>query len=70
MNYNKEAILQLPKTEKIALAMELWESIDDKTNEEPIPEWKVNLIRERLKHHEEHPDGGTDWNELRKKYLA
>ncbi len=70
MNYNKQAILQLPETEKIALAMELLEVNDQKNFKESVPDWKVNLIRERFKHHEEHPDAGADWNELRKKYLA
>ena len=34
MNYNKQEILQLPVEEKLALVMELWESIEEKTNEE------------------------------------
>ena len=70
MNYNKQEILQLPVEEKLALVMELWESIESKTNELPVPDWKISLIKERLKHHQENPDDGTNWDELRKKYLA
>ena len=70
MNYNKQEILQLPVEEKLALVMELWESIEEKTNELPVPDWKIKLIKERLSLHEQNPAEGTDWDVLRKKYLA
>ena len=70
MNYSKEEILLLLLSEKIALAMKDLEGIDQKNFEKSVPDWKTSLIRERVKYHEEHPRSGTDWNQLRKKYLA
>lgn len=68
MAYNKNELLQLPLEERKALASELEDSIlaDDL---QATPDWKIQLIKERIAVDEQHPEEGIDWNILRKKYL-
>jgi putative addiction module component (TIGR02574 family) len=66
MPYNKEALLQLSTEEKIALVTELWDSIDQHKTE--LPEWKKLLIKERISLDKTNPNGGIEWNVLKKKY--
>ena len=47
MDYNKEALLALPDEEKIALAQELWGSIEDEHL--PVTAEEVIFAEERLK---------------------
>lgn len=70
MNNNKQEVLQHRGNVNLDLMLDSCDGIDEKKQNEQIPEWKINLIEKRLKHHEEHPEGGTDWNILRKEYLA
>lgn len=67
MSYNKAELLDLPAQEKIDLACDLIDSaIVDKFVAEQ--EWKKKLIEERMKHHDENPDNGIRWDELKKQY--
>lgn len=67
MPYDKEELLHLPLDERKELTSELLDSILAEEMQ-PLPQWKKQLIEERLKYHNEHPQNGTDWNELKKKY--
>ncbi len=54
MAYNKKELLNLPLEERKELASDLIDSIlADETK--PIPDWKKQLIQERIKYHNEHP---------------
>ena len=67
MPYNKEQLLTLPLEERKELASELIDSIlADEVKS--IPEWKKELIQDRIKYHEENPGNGVEWNELKKGY--
>lgn len=65
MSYNKAELLDLSAQEKLDLACDLIDSaIVDKFVAEQ--EWKKKLIEERMKHHDENPDNGITWDELKK----
>lgn len=67
MQYNKEQLLNLPLEERKELTSDLIDSILAEEME-PIPNWKKELIEERIKYHNQHPGNGMEWNELKKKY--
>ncbi len=53
MPYNREELLALSPEEKIALAEELWGSVENELL--PITEEEVAFAEERLKRHEANP---------------
>lgn len=67
MAYNKAELLALPAEEKLELADELIDSaiVDNFVAQQ---DWKLKLIEERLQHHDNNPNNGTDWEELKKQY--
>ncbi|HVK97633.1 MAG TPA: addiction module protein [Flavisolibacter sp.] len=67
MAYNKMELLALPAEEKIALAEELWSSVEEDLL--PVTEEELAFAEERLKIHEENPNEGVSLAGL-KKYLA
>ncbi|SFQ33401.1 addiction module protein [Parafilimonas terrae] len=69
MAYDKSELMQLSNEEKRALAFDLLDSIDDEFAAKEIPEWKLNLIKERLQLDKEGPDGALPWKEVKKKYI-
>lgn len=69
MAINKSELMQLSNDEKRALAFELLDSIDKEFTEKEIPEWKRDLIRERLRLDREEPDNAMLWNEFKKQYI-
>ncbi len=66
MPYNKEELLKLPQAEKISLVTALWDSIDEQ--QEPLPEWKKVLIKERIALDKPNSNGGIEWNGLKNRY--
>ena len=68
MTFDKDELMQLPAEEKRALAYELLDSIDEEFLQKEIPEWKLELIRERLRLDKEEPDDALPWEEVKKKY--
>ncbi len=67
MSFNKDEILSLSAEEKIALAEELWSSVE----EELLPDSneEIAFAEERLKMHEQNPDEGMSLESF-KKYFA
>jgi len=68
MTFDKDELMQLPAEEKRALAYELLDSIDEEFLQKEIPEWKLELIRERLRLDKKEPDDALPWDEVKKKY--
>lgn len=64
MPYNKEELLSLPAEEKIALAEELWSSVED--DRLPITDEEIGFAEERLKLHRENPAEGMSIEEFKK----
>lgn len=63
-----QEIMSLSVAEKILLVEKIWDSIAEDTSKQPLPEWKKELIEQRLAEHKENPDDGIAWEELKKKY--
>jgi len=67
MLYNKEELLALSPKEKVALAEELWSSVENELL--PITDEEVAFAEERLKLHEANPDTGISIENF-KKYFS
>ena len=67
MPYNKKELLSLPANEKLALAEELWSSVEEEVM--PITNEELAFAEERLKMHEANLEEGMSLEEL-KKYFA
>ncbi len=66
MPYNKEELLSLPDDEKIALAEELWSSIEEKNI--PVSDEDIAFAEERLRLHQENPSEGISVEEFKKRF--
>jgi putative addiction module component (TIGR02574 family) len=64
MPYNKEELLSLPAEEKIALAEELWSSVEDERL--PVTDEELTFAEERLRIHNENPAEGMSIEEFKK----
>ena len=67
MIYDKEKLFSLPLEERKELAGDLIDSILAEELE-PVPDWKKELINERIKYHNDNPGNGLEWDELKKLY--
>ena len=66
MRYNKEELLELPPEEKIALAEELWNSVENERL--PVTDEEIVFAEERLKLHNENPKEGMTVGEFKKRF--
>ena len=64
MPYNKKELLSLSASEKVALAEELWSSVEEALL--PVTNEELSFVEERLKLHEANPSEGTSLEELKK----
>ena len=67
MSYSKEELIALPAAEKIALAEELWSSVENELM--PVSNEEIEFAMERLQLHEEQPNEGMSL-EMFKKYFV
>ncbi|MEO6453626.1 MAG: addiction module protein [Ginsengibacter sp.] len=63
MSYNKKELLSLPANEKVALAEELWSSVEEELM--PITNEEIAFAEERIKMHEANPTEGKSIEELK-----
>ncbi len=63
MAYNKEELLALSPQEKVALAEELWSSVEEELM--PITDEDVAFAEERLKMHQANPKEGVSIEEFK-----
>ena len=67
MSFNKEEIWSLSAEEKIALAEELWSSVEEELL--PVSNDEIIFAEQRLKMHRENPTEGMNLESF-KKYFA
>jgi putative addiction module component (TIGR02574 family) len=67
MSYNKEELIALPAAERIALAEELWSSVESELM--PVTNEEVEFAKERLQLHEEQRNEGISLD-MFKKYFS
>lgn len=65
MLYNKEELLKLSVEERIRLAEELWESVDEE--QLPVTDVEITVAEERYEAYLKNPKEGISWEEFRKK---
>lgn len=65
MSYDKEELLKLSAIEKQGLAEALWNSIDDSSI--PSSEEELSFVKQRLEEHNQNPDEGISWDDLKVK---
>ncbi len=65
MPYNKEELLKLSVEERIKLAEELWESVDDE--QLPPTDVEISIAEERYEAYLKNPKDGMSWDKFRKK---
>lgn len=66
MPYNKEELMNLPPKEKVALAEELWGSVEDELL--PISDEEIAFAEERLRLHEANPGDGISKEDFKKHF--
>ena len=66
MPYNKAELLSLTAQEKIALAQELWGSVEDEHF--PVTNEEIVFAEERLKLHRENSSEGMSVTEFKKQF--
>lgn len=66
MPYNKEELLALPDKEKIALAEELWSSVEEKNL--PVSNEEIAFAEERLKMHQQNKSESISIKEFKKRF--
>lgn len=66
MPVNKEELLALPAEEKIALAEELWGSVENELL--PITDEEVAFAEERFKMHEANPTEGISVEDFKNRF--
>ena len=64
MPFDKKELFSLPANKKIALAEELWSSVEEELL--PITDDEIVFAEERLKMHEANPQEGMSLDELKK----
>ena len=60
----------LTRSEKIALATELWEEISSDVEVFPVRADHVRILQESLAEYERDPQNTIPWEEVRKRYVA
>jgi len=66
MSYNKKELLSLPADEKVALAEELWSSVEEELM--PITNEELAFAEERLRLHGANPNEGMSLEELKRHF--
>jgi len=56
---------ELSEDEKLVYVQALWNRIEASREDEPIPDWHLEIVRERLAEHRAHPEAVVSWEEFR-----
>jgi putative addiction module component (TIGR02574 family) len=59
----------LSEDEKLVYVQALWNRIEASREDEPIPDWHLEIVRERLAEHRAHPEAVLPWEEVRDELL-
>ena len=54
--------------EQIAYVQSLWDRIAATPEQVPVPEWHREVLDERLKDEQAHPDAGATWDVVRERF--
>ncbi|HYN23196.1 MAG TPA: addiction module protein [Thermoanaerobaculia bacterium] len=66
----KREILRLPVEERMELAETIWDSLEQITEQPPLPAWQRQVLDERIEADDADPDAGSPWDEVKQRILA
>jgi len=58
-------ILQLPVTERLAVAEAIWESLSAEPDSASVPLWHLDEVKRRLETFRANPEGTQSWSDLK-----
>ena len=59
-------ILRLSAAERLALSAAIWDSLAEKPDAVPVPDWQLDLLAERLEEDERDTSPAQSWTEIRR----
>ena len=59
-------ILRLPAAERLALSATIWDSLAEKPDAVPVPDWQLELLAERLEEDERDAGPAQSCTEIRR----
>jgi putative addiction module component (TIGR02574 family) len=65
-----EQILELPPSERVAIAEEIWESVVEDIRDLPLTAAQHAELEKRWLDFQQHPDEGESWDEVEKALRA
>jgi putative addiction module component (TIGR02574 family) len=60
---------ELPIDERVQYVQTLWDWIAAKPGDLPVPDWHLDVIRDRLAEYRRSPKAGRPWSEVRDELL-
>lgn len=57
-------ILDLPSSERIKLAQDIWDSVTEVPNSDILTDWQKEELKKRLKTFNQDPNQGIPWKEV------
>lgn len=54
----------LPIDDKVEYVQSLWDLIAKNDQQVPVPEWHKEVLRQRLRDRQAHPDKALEWREV------
>ncbi len=60
----------LPPEEKVEYVQSLWDRIAAGLDRMEIPDWHVQIVRERLAAYDDDPTAGRDWDQVKRDLRA
>jgi putative addiction module component (TIGR02574 family) len=63
-------ILRLPAAERLALSAAIWDSLTEKPDAVPVPDWQLELLAERLDEDERDSGPAQSWTAIRRRSSA
>jgi len=61
-----EQVMQLSVEEKLDLISALWESMAERPESIPVPDWQLKELERRIEAQQEDPQPGQTWDEVKR----
>ena len=66
-NIDLDVILALPAKDRLAIADAILTSLEDAPGDHPLPQWQVNLLRQRIAEDDVDQSRGETWEQFRQR---
>ncbi len=61
---------KLSLDDRLLLIGRIWDTIDPQNEAIPVPQWHLELIRERIAADEANPQGRSNWEDFKRELLG